>query len=1117
MAIGAAAVTLPGAARADLAIGSDHRRAAQPASADEPSLVLILSAASASSRGFWEGTAELTGATAPAVTVTTYAAAGCTGQPTSMQPAEAGAAGGTRWSVRGPTPPGTRSFSVRVTATTTRGALLSGCRTVPVAGPLTRAIGPSAPVSTAVASRPTLTITPAHNPFPSNVLWSGTLALSGGVAPGGSVTVIDYSGTSCSGQSDWQTSVSFTSGTDVHDQRVLGYALPNAGTYSVLAQYPGDADNAAVSSACVTYTVATQGTGDTLSLSLPSSNGVPDQLMSIATQVGGLSASAPSIVDVDQTASGCAAPALTTWSYPVGDQAATTLTTSFTVPQPGSYGLSATLFPTADDSGVTTPCNAFTVNASGNNSSGDYFGLPPFRVLDTRNGTGSAAAPVPPGGVITVQVTGVAGSGVPPTGVSAVVLNLTVDGPSDAGFLTVWPAGVARPFVSNLNFTTGQTIASLATVRVGAGGQVSIYNNSGSVSVIADVLGYYSDGSTSAGSRLTTTTPFRILDTRTGQGTATSAPLSPTATMNLAVSGVNGIPADVTAVVLNVTVTDTTAPSYLTVWPSGAGRPTASNLNWTAGRTIPNEVVATVGAGGSVSIFNLSGRTDVVADVTGWYRDASADPAGLQYFAVSPVRELDTRSCRFVATSWATQVAGCPQALGQGTSSGAFVVGDGVPVTATAVLANTAVTNTTFASYLTVWPGGQDRPLASSLNWAAGDTVANLVLTAVGNGFDGPGEAFLYNYSGATDVVMDVGGYFQAPSSGGSTPTAQAINLSGTPTGSHPFDWGVYIAATQAESDTFPNMSLINDVEQGSGQHMSTVMWYVKWGDSQTGAWNAKAVDDVLAHGSIPQISWQSDQPYDYNDPAYSDSAIAGGSQDTYLHSWASGVKAAPGTVQLRLDYEMNGSWSPWAPGNNGNTASSFIAMWRHVHDLFASDGVTNVQWLWTPNTDFPAAIPMASLYPGDAYVDWLGMDGYNHIPFNPDGQWDSPSTVFDQTLAELNTISSKPLMISEVGCAEVGGDKAQWIGELFAYMRAHPRIHNFTWFDINKETDWRIDSSWTSQAAFAAGLQGGNTARDVSCSQQVQSTFSAIGQLDPLVSARLSRPVYVSGVPVSC
>jgi hypothetical protein len=260
---------------------------------------------------------------------------------------------------------------------------------------------------------------------------------------------------------------------------------------------------------------------------------------------------------------------------------------------------------------------------------GDGFYTPvvPQRVLDTRDGTGGVpVSAVGPGGTVSVRVNGQAA--VPTTGVSAVVLNVTVTGSTAPSYLTAWPTGVAQPVASNLNFSAGQTVANRVVVQVGSNGTpgwVSFYNAAGSVHVIADVGGWFSDGGNPAatGSRFVGVVPSRILDTRVG--TPPSPPVGPGQTIVAPVAGLGGVPAmnaavAPTAVVLNVTVTDTVlSSSYLTVWPDGDAQPVASDLNWVQGRTVPNLVVVKVGPNGKIDLFNAAGFTQIVVDVVGWY------------------------------------------------------------------------------------------------------------------------------------------------------------------------------------------------------------------------------------------------------------------------------------------------------------------------------------------------------------------------------------------------------------------------------------------------------------------------------------------------------------------
>src|SRR5665648_802589 len=213
------------------------------------------------------------------------------------------------------------------------------------------------------------------------------------------------------------------------------------------------------------------------------------------------------------------------------------------------------------------------------NTPGSYTPLSPSRLLDTRTGVGAPKAPVGPGGTAHLQVTG--RGGVPASGVSAVVLNVTVTAPTRAGYLTVYGDGTTRPLASNLNFIPAQTVTNLVIAPVGANGKVALYNGSaGTVQLVADVSGYYLAGAPSVAGAFGSLSPSRLLDTRDGVG-APKAPVVAGGTGALQVTGRGGVPASgVSAVVVNVKVTDQTRAGYLTVYANGFPRPTVSNLNF---------------------------------------------------------------------------------------------------------------------------------------------------------------------------------------------------------------------------------------------------------------------------------------------------------------------------------------------------------------------------------------------------------------------------------------------------------------------------------------------------------------------------------------------------------
>ena len=394
----------------------------------------------------------------------------------------------------------------------------------------------------------------------------------------------------------------------------------------------------------------------------------------------------------------------------------------------------------------------------------DYVPLTPARLLDTRSistgastfdgndlGCGGVAE-----GLANVRTLDVEGrAGVPSSGVDAVAVNITVVSPTASNYLTVYPSGTTKPNASNINFVAGQIIPNMAIVKVGSDGKIAMYNESGLTQVVVDVVGWFPDGSDYTG-----VDPQRLLDTRTGaQGGGSTidgsfegvGALSQQQTLLLPVVGRGTIPASgVGAVALNVTVTAPTAANYLTVFPSGVARPTASNLNFAAGQTIANMVIAKVGADGKIAIFNNAGSTQVLVDVVGWF------PAVSEYTGIVPQRFLDTRVCGLCVT-----IDGQYQGLGSLSPAQAYplqITGRGaIPASGVGSVAlNVTVVGSTASNYLTVYPFGATQPIASNLNFVAGQTIPNMVIVKLGPG----GKITLFNKSGETPVVVDVVGWF---------------------------------------------------------------------------------------------------------------------------------------------------------------------------------------------------------------------------------------------------------------------------------------------------------------------------------------------------------------------
>ncbi|MCB2177626.1 MAG: hypothetical protein KQH57_17595 [Actinomycetales bacterium] len=265
--------------------------------------------------------------------------------------------------------------------------------------------------------------------------------------------------------------------------------------------------------------------------------------------------------------------------------------------------------------------------------------------------------------------------------------------------------------------------------------------------------------------------------------------------------------------------------------------------------------------------------------------------------------------------------------------------------------------------------------------------------------------------------------------------------------------------------------------------------------------------------GAMPLLSWESIDSSAGNDqaidPAYSLPRIIDGTYDDYLRTYARDVVALGLPLAIRLDHEMNGSWYPWAERDwgggfqNGNHKGDYVKMWRHVHDIFEQEGANAyVLWIWAPNivNRLPSYARssswyMKTLYPGDAYVDWVGLSGYFRPPYASD-QTPTFSYTFDRSLAQLREVApGKPILLAEVGASEIGDQKPEWVTSFFDAF-ADPRyddIVGLAWFHHAITTysggtrvtnDWRIDSRRDSLQAFvdgitdpAAGFVGGSAA----------------------------------------
>jgi hypothetical protein len=444
--------------------------------------------------------------------------------------------------------------------------------------------------------------------------------------------------------------------------------------------------------------------------------------------------------------------ASTFWRLPtmqytdLGVQAGATYTYQVSVADP--FGNSAT-------SGRSAPVKPSSAGRPGST----FTPVGPCRAFDTRSGTGLCPgagtvpkAPLGAGRTLTVKVAGVAGV---PANATAVVLNLTAVDASEPTWVTAWAAGAARPDASNLNVSGSGATPNLVVVPVGAGGAISLYNAAGKVHLLGDISGYFAPQS---GSSFSSVAPCRLFDTRVGGGLCSGAgvvprsPLRAGQTMQVKVVGAGGVPSSATAVVVNLTAVGASARTWVTAWPTGGSRPTASNLNVDDAAATPNLAIVPVGADGTISLYNASGSVELIGDIAGYFAPGGA--ASFVTLTSAPCRVFDTRT----GTGNCAGAGSVPKAaVGAGGTVKVKVTGvAGIPASASAVVLNLTGVGATASTWVTVWPAGQPMPVESALNLHDGNARANLAVVPVGAG----GYIELYNAAGRVNLLGDISGYF---------------------------------------------------------------------------------------------------------------------------------------------------------------------------------------------------------------------------------------------------------------------------------------------------------------------------------------------------------------------
>lgn len=290
--------------------------------------------------------------------------------------------------------------------------------------------------------------------------------------------------------------------------------------------------------------------------------------------------------------------------------------------------------------------------------------------------------------------------------------------------------------------------------------------------------------------------------------------------------------------------------------------------------------------------------------------------------------------------------------------------------------------------------------------------------------------------------------------------------------------YGVYVAHA-------PNsMAPIQAVTRETGKAPNMSLSYDDWSTAPSGRTNisATAVQNACDAGMLPMLTWESWDTsqrdsagrVDVSQPKFSPRSITSGRYDAYIRSTAEMLKNINCPIALRLDQEVNSNWYPWAINTPGmsNTAARYVAMWRHVWDIFQKVQADNVLWVWSPNIQSLKHRGLPSLsasYPGKKYVDWVGVDGYFYN--NPTATF---YTLFQPTFTQLHRFArNKPWIVAEAGVGS-GASKARQITSLVRAVARRKRLSGLNYFDLNKSTDrsnWRFDETGSDLQAFRSAI----------------------------------------------
>jgi Glycosyl hydrolase family 26 len=301
---------------------------------------------------------------------------------------------------------------------------------------------------------------------------------------------------------------------------------------------------------------------------------------------------------------------------------------------------------------------------------------------------------------------------------------------------------------------------------------------------------------------------------------------------------------------------------------------------------------------------------------------------------------------------------------------------------------------------------------------------------------------------------------------------------------SHPLYWGAWIGDQITGEEPPWDMRAVSKFERKVGKGLSLIEFSTPLADCSVSpcvfsSFPTDQMQKIREYGAIPVLSWNTGAiPAEENEPDFQLADIYHHRYDRYLRNFAREAAEWGHPFFLRFNWEMNGSWFPWAERANGNKPGDYVKAWRHVHDIFTAAGATNASWTWCPYANTSGALgKFPSYYPGGRYVDWTCMDAYNFAqnPVNP-RPWQSFDSLFFPTYMKLTQqiAPSKPVMLGEIASNGPANMKARWIRDMFDTLaRNYPKVGGLVWFDsFDRGLRWPLETDHAPTAAFRSGLR---------------------------------------------